>query len=393
MVTDPLSNGSLEIALSGIKLDSVAEDDDPDPPKRGILSKLCLSWVIPKVIKGYSSPLSEADAPPLPRDMRSRHLTEKAQELWAVELEKKDPKLWRVVWGLARGEIIFGVSASLAQGLLNTVLKPLMLKLIIQALTSTEESDEQNTSGILLILAFALVCIFEGLTGADARHFLSDDLGTKFSVACSALIACKAGRIPPSAASAEENSLIGNDVIRTFENLKFLCNYPMCFSGVVGGVVVLLILIGWSGFVGVVVMFGIMWVNLLVAKRSKKLEELNLGKADERIGLMVQIMEGIKAIKFSAWVSCICVKERRVTARGCTMPRGQLHLIYVCTLLMPLGGDVPRRCNGCAEGRGRLHPALSILPTRHPELRPCVSCHFGLLLLPRVHSHGGQTHA
>jgi hypothetical protein len=225
------------------------------------------------VIKGYQSPLGEADAPPLPRDMRSRVLTQRAQELWALESQKPKPKLWRVIWELARGEILLGVSVGLAQGLLNTVCKPLMLKAIISALT---DSSTDQTTGILLILAFAVVCMLEGLTGADARHFLSDDLGTKFAVACSGMIQAKAGRIPPSAASAEETSLIGNDVIRSFENLKFLSNYPMCFSGVTGGVIVLLWLIGWSGLVGVVVMFLIMYVNLIIAEKSKRLEALNL---------------------------------------------------------------------------------------------------------------------
>ena len=60
----------------------------------------------------------------------------------------------------------------------------------------------------------------------------------------------------------------------------------MCWSGVLGGVIVLLVLIGWSGFVGVVVMFLIMWTNMALAQQNKKLEVKNLDAADRRIGLI-----------------------------------------------------------------------------------------------------------
>ena len=119
--------------------------------RRSCCTKMWLSWVVPVVVKGYSTPLQEADAPNLPSVMNSRSLTLKAQNLWAMEVQRSQalnmgnsnkeakPKLWSVVYGLASQQINIGVVTSVSQGLLNTVGKPLVLKVVIGLIT--QEGD------------------------------------------------------------------------------------------------------------------------------------------------------------------------------------------------------------------------------------------------------------
>ena len=60
-------------------------------------------------------------------------------------------------------------------------------------------------------------------------------------------------------------------------------------------------LAGWAGLVSAVAMFVILSTGLHVPTINKKIEKRIMKTADQLIGLLRQVLESIKPIKFMAW--------------------------------------------------------------------------------------------
>ncbi|KAJ1966887.1 hypothetical protein H4R34_006455, partial [Dimargaris verticillata] len=61
--------------------------------------------------------------------------------------------------------------------------------------------------------------------------------------------------------------------------------------------------LGWSAFAGVIIMIISMPVNGLIARQMRRLHEQQMTNKDQRIKLVDELLNGIKAIKLYAWES------------------------------------------------------------------------------------------
>jgi len=287
------------------------------------LSHLFFSWATPLVIKGYSTPLVPDDVPWLHQGYDPQDLTESALRTYeslrqeeaaaeeaaaaettegqgAVPKEQKSTghRLWRLAWRLQGADLYVAIGVSIFGGAMNCLVRPVVLKHIIDAVVDPNSYD--NLSSALLVVGFAVVVFTESLSQVMIIHLMNTLPGMKFINWMTGLILHKCTRLR-SSRDSNEASLVGNDVIRSFENMKWGCLIVMSLTGMVGAVAVLLYLIGWSALVGCGMIIAVLLVQFGMSYVTQAAEKLNLGKADARLSLLREVVTGIKSAKFLSY--------------------------------------------------------------------------------------------
>ena len=102
------------------------------------------------------------------------------------------------------------------------------------------------------------------------------------------------------ATSNNESAIIGNDVIRGFEDVKWTCAIFQNF-GLAAGLVALAILLGWNCLIGIGVMIIVLSANWQIAKCSEQVTKKELEATDSRMSTMKEVIDGIQQVKFGAW--------------------------------------------------------------------------------------------
>lgn len=272
---------------------------------RSFLSEYFLLWIFPTVFKGARNKLTPEQVPSLPNDLSSEVIMSKATAVW-----HKTHNLWYVSWEVSKKHWIFGAVCSVITGLLTVVVRPLLLGAIVDNLgiiKNTQNSasdvnlDDEFSQTLWLIFLLSFVLVAEGITFVFVKHAIADICGHAMFIGFTGLIQQKLKRLPLSSRNSQELTLIGNDAFRSLENMRFGCMLLSAFTGVIGGVTVLIVQVGLPSFVGLAVMVVILFSNLYLARRASIAEEKDLQAADERVQLLKQMITGIKAIKLCAW--------------------------------------------------------------------------------------------
>jgi len=257
------------------------------------LSDCTLSWVGTVVLRGYEGDDSNRF---MPQKIRSSRVRRRAISEWEREKRtNENPSLLWVCLGFIRFELIVGIIFGVFQGLLCTVARPLLLKFAVDTLI------EETSGAEMYILALGAEQILEGLTATFSRHALLDHAASMFFSSVTNLIQHKSLRVANGCSELSPTTLIGNDVIRTLENAKYMQLYPNSLASLIGGICVLIYSVGYSGLVGLGASALILMLNAWIATLARDAEEKNLSAADVRLNIMKQIIESIKAIKLSAW--------------------------------------------------------------------------------------------
>ena len=273
--------------------------DSAAPAPRGCLSEALLTWLVSVVRRGWSQPLQPDDIPTLGGGFRSRAQKAVARRAWEAELAKAPrpggaPSLYPVIWAVQGGQLLLGLLCAVAQGLCNCVARPLLLRAVVQAAMDNElGSFTAHTA--LLVAVFALTVFAEGFLQTQTKQQLSTRGGTRFIAWTTAFVHDKAARLAASATASDSaaSSLIGNDVLRTFEDWKWACLLPMCLSALLGGCAVLLWLLGRAALVGFCVMATTVSLNYCLSGRTKRAEHASLRDADARLAVLLEIVTGI----------------------------------------------------------------------------------------------------
>jgi len=271
-----------------------------------------------KVLKGFKSPLGEEDVPLRPEQCTSKFLVVKAQNEWdkaveelnlsTVSTDEVSPYrvVLKVIWRLHRSDLLVGIILSIIQGLLSTVARPLLLREIILAIENEDglSESELNSRGAALAAGISLCILVEGLLQAHVKQLLSIQLGSRFLSWTMALIHKKSLRVSEEALSKSElveNSIIGNDLVRIYEDWRWMCLLPFIITALIGGVIILGFTLKLSSLVGIGVMAAIVGMNFTLARTIKSVEVKDYKRGDERLAIMKELLEGIKAIKMTAW--------------------------------------------------------------------------------------------
>jgi len=100
---------------------------------------------------------------------------------------------------------------------------------------------------------------------------------------------------------ADEANMFGGDVMRRFWDFFIAAFIPISISAMIGGITVLFAVLGVAALPGVAVMGILLVVNARLGQWAGKIEHSNLKIADKRVGLLSEIVNSIKAVKFFAW--------------------------------------------------------------------------------------------
>lgn len=260
-------------------------------------------WVTGLGYTGIRRPLQNEDLPAPPKNMRPSPLHEDAAALWKAELargRKGGPSLTKgVAWPVCRrtfvtGSVLLGVS-----GILASVVRPLLLAKVIQGLNPVCMPVEH---------AFAygaglIATIFAENFGKNHGMFLAGDQGPLRAMSAQMqLISIKAATMRTGASKAgTEASLVGNDLLRAAEMVRFGSLLTMCTTSLVGGAVVLMLTAGTPGLAGLGLMVCILLLSLGIAPRIQKCQKNMMSCADERVSVTREIIEGAKVAKLLVW--------------------------------------------------------------------------------------------
>ena len=277
----------------------MSKSSAPSKLHRNIFIEYLLLWVFPTLWLGARNKLKAADVPNLPPHLTSEILIPKAVQSWS-----KHKNLPRIIWDVAKRDIVIGIVASVVSGIVTVVVRPLLLGLIVENLeevATSSEPEEAKLNTLRLIGVLVVVLTVEGLSVVTVKHALADVLGHTMFTAYTGLIQQKLQKLPISTKTSQELGLVGNDIFRMYENLRFSCQIIVCFTGFIGGITVLVIQLGLASVVGISVMLIILFGNMFLAHKSAIAEERDLEAADKRLQLLRQMITGIKAIKLCAW--------------------------------------------------------------------------------------------
>eukprot|EP00755_Sulcionema_specki_P009232 Sspe_Gene.43153::Locus_20998_Transcript_1_1_Confidence_1.000_Length_4608::g.43153::m.43153 len=267
----------------------------------GWFQQFFLWWVVPMFMHTMKTGnLEEEDVPMFPQKYRAANVAPRAKVAWEEELrraeaEKDDPSLVRVLYRLWRRELFIGWLAGCINGFLVTLGRAMLLKYLI------DSDDDTQSLGFVCGIGAAL--LLEGFSITLCRHELSDRFGVGFIASLAALTQAKSLRVAPmgGASGTDPRVLVGNDAMRAYEIFKQVAWLGTAVASAVGGLIVLGITIGTNGLIGIGVMVLILIINAGLSRLTKHAEENALAAADKRVGGMTRVIEGIRAIKLSAW--------------------------------------------------------------------------------------------
>mmetsp|Transcript_54929 Transcript_54929/g.101662 ORF Transcript_54929/g.101662 Transcript_54929/m.101662 type:complete len:1252 (-) Transcript_54929:169-3924(-) len=264
---------------------------------RSAFSRLFLLFVLP-ILRKASKPsgLQDFDAACLPKTAVASSVRDKVTQTWKAAEGKISLNL--LLWRVFTGDLALHLVCSVLTGLSSTVGRPLMLKFLIEAAAEDSSSLESH----LWMLGVSCCLLVEGFGMSHAKQTLAGDFGSGFRAAMGALIQNKALALAAGVGTdADAQTLLGNDVMRMFENLKWLAQMPTSLVSLIGGAFVVLYTLGIGGVIALILQVLMLLATCYVGAKSKASEERALQSADRRLGVLRRVIEGAKAIKFNAW--------------------------------------------------------------------------------------------
>jgi ABC-type multidrug transport system fused ATPase/permease subunit len=194
-------------------------------------------------------------------------------------------------------------------------MRPFLLFQIVVAVQA-DEGDVSTAYALLLIVSFGVVIFVESLVQNNVRQFLSSEAGTAALGATVAILNRKALKIK-RAETTSEVGLIGNDCIKCYESWKWGCLIFLSITGLLGGIVILVVLLREAAIVGLVTMFVVVAINIRISRLTKHFEEARVKKTDTRLFLLGEVIRGAKAVKLLAWeesyLDCLHVARKEET--------------------------------------------------------------------------------
>ena len=218
----------------------------------------------------------------------------------------------RVLWLTSRGYFVKGIFLLLLSGIMNALVRPLVLMYAVRALDPTVAS---------LDTAFGYAAMLGGVLWVENWSkwrglMLCSYIGVLRS--CQAgvhLVTLKAVRVHAGASNeGAEQTLIAEDLLGISEWAIYLPYVLIGITSLVCGVAMILITVGWVGLIGV----GFMVLNLCgsvpLSVAAKKLQIKERDAAERIVGATKEVLDGVKVVKMMGWEDAYfgAVRERRV---------------------------------------------------------------------------------
>jgi hypothetical protein len=274
----------------------------PSDQDSNLLSRSCLFWLNPLILRGYREVLRPERIPRQPLRHDAETILAKSNELIGGDIQsdlvywlifRNYPPLMRIAFALEPFKIKLSIFFSVVWGLLNTIAKPLLVKLVIDAAASGDTAQSLVALG-LYIAANILDILLNTWT-----QLLGDDLAAVIFNWLSSTIVQKSMRLAPGQGGNEAG--LFSDMNRNMVTAGFLFNLPGCYVSLLAGLVLLSVLVSWPGVVGFLFLLALGKASTMLGTKSQVFAKKHLAAADRRLDTTKQMIEGVKAVKFLTW--------------------------------------------------------------------------------------------
>jgi ABC-type multidrug transport system fused ATPase/permease subunit len=295
------------------------------------------------VCRRSTVPLEGGELPELSAAHGAEAISHRLTNLWESERSKAKPSLFRALACLIARPMIAGNLVGCVNGVLSAVIRPLILRAVIQSISARSDSvpDEAEEtwfgwSGVvwdcLGVVAIATVIAFEGLTQVHTSKLVHEDAGVMLCSGLSTLLLDATLFTDHNAAPAEARlhaarrkarcgaketargadsavpaglspaALAAADVTRLYAAFYPLSFLPLAITSITGGTIVLVFTIGvLPALAGWGVLTLILGVNFALSKVTQVFERRSLEWSDKRLGALRHIIDGIKTVKLFRW--------------------------------------------------------------------------------------------
>lgn len=227
---------------------------------------------------------------------------------------------------LCSRDLIIGTLASSFQGVLSTILRPIVLALLIRTIQRQRLDQATTAEAVLTVLFFAAISFADNMTKVFAFQKVNVAASARYTSATTSLIFHKllTGRLnlgdnaAAAAASADSGAaaegkvakrraesivnLVGTDVIGLKEQVMVVGMIAWAVVGGIGAVIMIIVTIGVvPGLCGLFVNIAFTFATGRLALRLKGVEKERTAASDKRMQTLGQLIEGIKAVKYYAW--------------------------------------------------------------------------------------------
>jgi ABC-type multidrug transport system fused ATPase/permease subunit len=287
-----------------------------------------LLWIHPILREGWKGSLDpDAMAPAIPPVMDCADITRRAKAQWAAQQAAADPtkaSIGRAFAELCRAYMLPGVTVMVIQGLTSTVLRPISLSLLIQAIEAQRDGTSTTGEAIAATAFFAAVSFGDNFLKVQGYQRVNVDSAATFNAAATSLIFDKMMRVVQSGQGARTTdsiaNLVGSDVIGIREMFMILGMLPWALVGGIGGIIMTFVTLGpVSACVGLVVNFSLVFISTKLSRQLKKVEKARTALSDQRIQNLTQLIEGIKAVKYYAWEEPSTEKIAKIREAECVL--------------------------------------------------------------------------
>ncbi|KAF9112068.1 hypothetical protein BGX27_004016 [Mortierella sp. AM989] len=298
--------------------------------KANLASRISFNFLQPIITQGFKNPLSVKDIEGMmPERIKTQYSFEVLNNRWQKDVAKAKAKgqkpnlFWTILASNARSWIPVMFHRIVASTL--TYVLPTLMNEILGFIDSYSRPNPQPVS-LGIILAFGM--FFASLLNSFfmAQYFqTSMNIGIEIRTALIAMIYRKSLRLSSAAKQKSTAGEINNHMSVDAERWNDLSNFLPMFISIPYELAIALWLlyrqIGWSVFAGFASIIFMMPIQGLIASFFMKAKSNKLKAMDERVGLMNEVLSGIKIIKLYGWEDSFMKRVRVFRDRELAMLR------------------------------------------------------------------------
>uniref|UniRef100_T1JBD6 ABC-type glutathione-S-conjugate transporter n=1 Tax=Strigamia maritima TaxID=126957 RepID=T1JBD6_STRMM len=252
---------------------------------------------------GFKRKLEAEDLWTLEEQYQTYEVYSEFDTLWCKEKQKHKKEsvvnIFKIIWKMNKWEVILATFAKWMSDILGFV-SPLMLKELINFVSSDEPSWKGYVYAITIYLAATLSSIFQ-----NNHYHRMQQIGIRARAAVISAVYRKALKMSNSAKKTstvgEIVTLMSVDSQRVMDMWQYIGHATSMPLIVCLALYLLWGLLGPSVLVGVGVIILMIPINLFIAGRTSKLQSQLMRHKDHRTKLMNEILSGVKILKLYAW--------------------------------------------------------------------------------------------
>ncbi len=361
-------------------------------------SRLLFLWVSPFIERNSKIPLTNESLLDLPASIDAQRSAEQLTHAFArFRAEKSGIPLLRALFTLSQCEVAIAATLSVLL-LIFTLGNPFLLRLLIESLQDGLPTKGHPLSPLfhylgidgrlgvsLLFAASVFGCALGGAVTVHHLLFNQVTLSLRVRTALSGAVYRKTLSLHReerlAGSSGTTINLIGGDTQKIQDLFVFLHQLWFHPLQILVSVYLLYLLVGVPGLYGALVFALVFAVSLLVARRQIAARRTLVRLADQRVGLMNELLTNIKTVKLYGW-------EERLVQRASELREKELlqakELNFLSSILSLAAGSAPGLAMFItfsvlvAEG-GALNPAVVF-----PTLALLGALRFALSFLPET---------